>query len=582
MELIKLNNAGRKFQRFIEGDDLGNDQDTFRNLNSKKGDFWALRNIYMSLNSIEVVGIIGRNGSGKSTLLNIISGGLPISEGEVILNGKVSALLTLGAGFQNEFTGKENVYLNASLLGLTRKEIDERFMGILEFSGLGDFINAPLGSYSAGMKMRLGFSTAIHKDFDILVTDEIIAVGDIDFQKKCFEKMVDFKRQGKAILVATHDMTFVERFCDRAYLLEDGKIIFHGRPKETIEQYQTLLDKKKVLSEGSRVYMITETRRLATDMAEWGQREGTKEVIIKSIQALNRWGFKIDKIKCGQNLIVRVNFTAEEEINNFHFGVAIFREDGVYCYGANTKFDALPIDKISKGDGYFEIEYKELLLMPGIYYLSVAIWDENEIFAYDYHKCRCKLEVVGNPVFGQLLSLPCRWSSLKLPRYTLGLNGRYLPDLDYLQDKWGIPLETNCASIESIKCLDNHSNQDTVFITGKEIKIKIDFKIEDLPLKDLVLWLGLYRSDRIYCHGSTKEIAATGHNCEILIYPKMRLLPGGYNISAGIWDDNAKRFVAYTHGLYAFNMISDKRDHGTIYLEHGWKWKIPKEGESKK
>jgi ABC-type polysaccharide/polyol phosphate transport system ATPase subunit len=582
MELIKLNNVGRKFQRFIKADDFSNDQTIFRNINSKKGDFWALRNIYMSINQTEVVGIIGRNGSGKSTLLNIIAGVLPVSEGEIIINGRVSALLSLGVGFQDEFTGKENIYLNASLLGLTRKEIDERFTSILEFSELGDFINAPLGSYSAGMKMRLGFSTAIHKDFDILITDEIISVGDIYFQKKCFEKMIDFKRQGKAIIVVAQDMGFIDRFCDRVYLLEDGKVLFNGKPKEAIELYQVLLNKKKVLSEGPRSYIVTETKRMATDMPEWGRREGTKEAIIKNIQVFNKWGFKTDKVKCGQPIIVRADFTVQEEIDNFHFGIAIFREDGVYCYGPNTQFDGLPIGRVSLGEGYFEIHYKELLLMPGIYYFSVAIWDERETFAFDYHKCRCKIEIVGSSSFGQLVSLPSRWATPNLPDYSIRLNDLDGPRLDFLADKWGTEFKTNGVNIESIKCLDNYGSEDSVFITGKETKIKIDFKIDEIPTKNLILWLGIYRSDRFYCHGSTKPIIANGSNSEILIYPKMRLLPGGYNISAGVWDNSTKRFIAYTHGICSFNIISDKYDHGTVYMEHRWKWKIPKGGKIKK
>jgi ABC-type polysaccharide/polyol phosphate transport system ATPase subunit len=569
MELLKLNNAGRKFQRFIKSDDFSEDR--------VKGDFWALRNIYMGVNEAEVVGIIGRNGSGKSTLLNIIAGVIPVSEGEVIINGRVSALLSLGVGFQDEFTGKENIYLNASLLGLTRKEIEDRFADILEFSELGDFIDAPLGSYSAGMKMRLGFSTAIHKDFDILVTDEIISVGDVYFQKKCFEKMMDFKRQGKAIVVVAQDMGFIDRFCDRVYLLEDGKVLFSGKPKDAIGMYQVLLNKKKVLSEGSRSYMVTETKRMATDMPEWGKREGTKEATIKNIRVFNKWGIKTDKVKCGQSLAVRVDFAIHEEIDNFHFGVALFREDGVYCYGPNTQFDGLAIGSVGLGEGYFEIQYKELLLMPGTYYFSVAIWDEHEVFAFDYHKCRYKIEVIGEPSFGQLASLSSRWLASALPAYSNGIDA---PQLDYLADKWGTELKNNGASIESIKCLDNYGNEDSVFVTGKEIKIKADFKIDKTPAKNLILWLGVYRSDRIYCHGSTRPIAA--NDSEILIYPRMRLLPGGYNISAGIWDSSARRFIAYTHGIYPFNMISDKYDHGTVYMEHRWKWKIPKGGKIKK
>ncbi|RQW79229.1 MAG: ABC transporter ATP-binding protein, partial [Geobacter sp.] len=189
MEIIKLNNTGRKFHKFINIDPLSRSESALNDDNYQNGSFWALRNIYMSINQGEIIGVIGRNGSGKSTLLNIVSGALSASEGEVTVNGKVSALLTIGAGFQDEFTGRENIYLNASLLGMKKHEIEKKFIDIVDFSELGDFINAPLGSYSAGMKMRLGFSIAVNKDFDVLLTDEIITVGDVHFQKKCFEKM---------------------------------------------------------------------------------------------------------------------------------------------------------------------------------------------------------------------------------------------------------------------------------------------------------------------------------------------------------------------------------------------------------
>jgi ABC-type multidrug transport system ATPase subunit len=501
---------------------------------------------------------------------------LPVSEGEIIVKGKVSALLTLGAGFQDEFTGRENVYLNASLLGMKRHEIEKAFSDIVEFSELGDFINAPLGSYSSGMKMRLGFSVAIHKEFEVLVTDEIITVGDISFQKKCFEKMAEFRRQGKAMLIATQDMGLIERFCDRAFLLEDGCIISNGIPAEVVEQYDKILNKKKVLSEGSRSRMVTETKRWATDMHEWGRREGTKEATIREIAVFNKSGQRTNKLRSREKIKIRVNFTAHEEIDDFHFGIAIFREDGVYCYGPNTQFDGLATPRMGKGNGYFELEYNKLPLMPGIYYVSAAIWDKNEIFAYDYHKCNCSIEIMGNPAFGQLLNLPYRWSNLRIPMFS---SRKHLPNLDHLVDKWKSYVNSDLACFESLTFLNNYGSRDTVFVTGKEFKVKIDFRIDrslETSLRNLFLWIGIYRSDGIYCHGSIRRIVSCGLNSEILVYPKLRLLPGGYRVSAGIWDTNTKRFLAYSHGINSFNMIYDKRDHGTVYLDHCWNWHIPK------
>ena len=578
MQLIQLNNVGRKFHKYINNDEFLRGTSNFKNFNLESSEFWALRNIYMNINEGEIIGIIGRNGSGKSTLLNIIAGNLPVSEGEITVKGKVSALLTLGAGFQDELTGKENIYLNATLLGYKKQDIGKNFLSILEYSELGDFIDAPIGTYSGGMKMRLGFSIAIHKDFDILVTDEVIAVGDVYFQKKCLEKMVDFKRQGKTMLIATQDLSMIERFCDRAYLLEDGQIIFSGAPSEAAEKYRMLLNKKKVLSETFRTNMVKETKRWASDLAEWGRREGTKEVVIKEVVILNKWGLKTNKVKLGDRITARAYFSVKEEIDNFHFGIAIFREDGVYCYGPNTKFDGLSIEHLSKGDGYFELNYKELLLMPGTYYISVAVWDSEETLAYDYHKCKYKIEVVGALVFGQLLSLPSMWNHSKSPNYSGQPKIDYYPNLDYLADKWGSQLKNDLITLESVKCLNNYGIEDSVFVTGRGMKIKVDFKIDKSLNKSFILWLGTYRSDGIYCDGSIKKITAKDINSEILIYPKLRLLPGGYKISVGIWDLEKEIFLMYSHGIHSFNMISEKRDHGTVYLEHHWNWRIPKGG----
>jgi len=581
MQIIRLNNVGRKFHKYTDTDaPLGDGLGTKIHID-KDGSFWALRNIYLSIESAEIVGIIGRNGSGKSTLLNIIAGSLPVSEGEVIVKGKASALLTLGAGFQEEFTGRENIYLNAGLLGMRREEIDAVFPDIVEFSELSDFIDMPLGSYSSGMKMRLGFSIAIHKKFDVLATDEIITVGDISFQKKCFEKMTEFRGQGKSMIVAMQDPELIRRFCTKAFLLEDGRIILDGSPMEVAEQYERLATEKKILSAGARSRMITETKRWATDMHEWGRREGTKEVTINDIVVFNRKAQKTSKLRCAEKVRIRINFMAHEEIDEFHFGVAIFREDGVYCYGPNTQFDGLATPRMGKGEGYFELECAALTLMPGVYYVSTAIWDKNETFAYDYHKGSCNIEITGDRPGGQLLSLPCNWSNILFRK---SFWRKCLPDTDHLAGKWESCVNTQSVSFESPVFLNNYGNKSSFFITGKDFKIKTDFRIEkslEVPLEKLYLWIGLYRSDGVYCHGCVRGIGSYGSSLEILVYPKLRLLPGEYRVSTGIWDSGNGKFLAYSHGLNSFNMVSDKRDHGTVYLDHHWKWHIPEAEESR-
>lgn len=207
-------------------------------------EFFALKDISFEVGSGKVVTVIGRNGSGKTTLLSILAGTCRPTEGQVEIRGKVASLLTIGAGFEENFSGEENIRLNAAILGISKEELREKFREIVAFSELDGFIDVPVKYYSAGMQLRLGFSIAVHVDFDILVIDEILAVGDMSFQKKCYERIVHFRRQGKTIIFSTHDMTMVERIADAAYLLEDGTIASSGDPAIVIAKYLRLVEKK--------------------------------------------------------------------------------------------------------------------------------------------------------------------------------------------------------------------------------------------------------------------------------------------------------------------------------------------------
>lgn len=200
-------------------------------------DFWALDDISFTINKGETVGLIGTNGSGKSTALKLIAGVIVPTKGIVTVNGKLSPLIELGAGFHPELSGRENIYLNGTILGLSIKQIDQRFDEIVAFSELADFIDSPVKHYSSGMYMRLGFSVAVHVDPEILLVDEILAVGDGPFQKRCFDKMNEFKKNGITIIFVSHSMDAVSHFCDRAIVIERGKITFDGNTKEAITKY---------------------------------------------------------------------------------------------------------------------------------------------------------------------------------------------------------------------------------------------------------------------------------------------------------------------------------------------------------
>lgn len=228
----------------------------------KTEEFWALRDINLTVPRGTTVGLIGRNGSGKSTLLKIISRILYPTSGEVKINGKISTLLELGAGFHPDFTGRENIFLNASILGLSRKETERRLNDIIEFAELGDFIDNPVRNYSSGMYMRLGFSVAVHVDPDILLVDEVMAVGDMAFQKKCHEKINEFRSKGKTIVFVTHDMGLVQRICDHALWLENGSVVADGKANEVINKYLDLVaarDTERMSHERQRTGTRTES-----------------------------------------------------------------------------------------------------------------------------------------------------------------------------------------------------------------------------------------------------------------------------------------------------------------------------------
>ncbi len=244
MQRVRLENVGKRYLVSHQKDNLIEGFVPKFSFQKENEEFWALRNITMAVDKGKIIGIIGRNGAGKTTLLSICAGIYAPTEGSVKLNGRVSNLLTLGAGFQDELSGRENIYLDGSILGMTQKEIESKYDNIVQFSELDGFLDTPLHAYSQGMRMRLGFSVTIHVDFDILIIDEMLSVGDVSFQKKCYERLVDFKRQGKTMLLTSQDLDIVERLCDEIYLLENGRIHAQGDPELVASRYLQLLNEK--------------------------------------------------------------------------------------------------------------------------------------------------------------------------------------------------------------------------------------------------------------------------------------------------------------------------------------------------
>lgn len=557
---IKLNNVSKKYNFHKKDNKIIDD---FRNL-------WALRNISFEVGKGQILGIIGRNGAGKTTLLNIIAGLLSPTEGEVFRNGKHLGLFNLGVGFQDELTGRENIYLNGAIMGAARDELNNKLDSIIDFSELGNFINMPLGSFSQGMRLRLGFSIVANLDFDVLIIDEILAVGDALFQNKCYERLMDFRRANKTLIITNQSMELIERLTDKVALLEHGNLEFLGGAVEGITKYRLFLNTQKFFVGPVReTKLVEDTKKWADDTFGWGKKFGTKEVVIEKVDLINKFGCKCNSIRSKQPLTIVVNFSVRNNITEPHFGVAIFRKDGVYCYGPNTQFDKLHIPELKRGKGRFILRYKEVLLAPGEYRISIAIWDKFETVAYDYHNGYYELLVRGNNQKNELSNIPFRVEPMNL---AYNLNPfRKKPDLSILDGKWEEALWNPAIKPKSVKLLNSKNEQKNVFMTGESVKIALHFN--NFPINNKCsMWIGIYREDGIYCQGMA--CALTKKEDFRISIPKLSLLPGNYRLSFGIWDNIALNFLTYCHGIHKFKMVFDRHDHGTVYLRHNWNWRV--------
>ena len=351
-------------------------------------------------------GVIGRNGSGKSTLLKLIAGITKPSSGEVLIAGRVSALIELGAGFHPEISGRENVFINGVMLGFSRREIELRFDEIVEFAELEEFIDAPVKTYSSGMYMRLGFAVAVHVNPDILLVDEVLAVGDEEFSFKCLDKFAEFKRRGKTILLVTHSLGIVERFCDEAVWLDTGHVRTKGDPRRVVHAYTTDVEKteERVLAAGDRkVQRVIEATRVGD---EGPTRVGADQTVLTERPpddmfraAQGRWGsgpVAIDQVtlegdngvgrvfQTGDRMTIRLEVSTPEMVRDFVFGVSIFNAEGVCCYGTNTDIEELHSDEML-GQGEVVFTIASLDLVEGTYKIDVAAHTRGGM-QYDYHR----------------------------------------------------------------------------------------------------------------------------------------------------------------------------------------------------
>ncbi|MBQ3033922.1 MAG: ABC transporter ATP-binding protein [Deferribacterales bacterium] len=350
-------------------------------------DFHALDNVSFDIPKGYTVGIMGKNGSGKSTLLKLLSRTMFPDEGKISVNGKVYSLIELGAGFHLDMTGRENIYNNAAIFGLTREQIDKKMGSIIAFSELEDFIDTPVRTYSSGMYARLAFSVAIHVDADILLVDEILAVGDMNFQNKCEEYFASQQKLGKTIVIVTHDATTIEKLCDYAILLENGKVIAQGIPEEVNHVYRNrMTGQYKPIADSSdteeEVPIFDENRPL--EPMSGVKRWGNQNIIIYNLKLLDIRNNPRDVFTVGDEIKISFNYACriDPDLLSPIFGFSIYTMQGLLIYESDTQINNQQ-DFILKPRGNVRIVVNKLQILPGEYILNIFIRDKDGV-AYDY------------------------------------------------------------------------------------------------------------------------------------------------------------------------------------------------------
>lgn len=401
---IEVKNVKKKFKVYFDKGSQLKERILFRNRNRYE-ERWVLDDVSFEVKKGEAIGLIGHNGCGKSTTLKLLTRIMYPDSGSIELRGRVSSLIELGAGFHPDMSGRENIYTNASIFGLTKKEIDERLDDIIEFSEMEPFLDNPVRTYSSGMYMRLAFSVAINVNADILLIDEILAVGDVNFQAKCFNKLREIKAQGTTIVIVSHSMGQIEQICDRSIWIHEGKIKAEGIPRDIDMEYLNFMGEKREADAVQRAEKReAEAQKEAetakgtqesencenqqeeekTEEPEVKKRWGNGKARFKDIYMTDASGKKKTVFASEESVRICMSYTVKNKVEDAVFGIGIFRSDGLQCYGTNTWIEQFHKFDLEK-DGDVVVNLKRLLLLPGKYTLDVAI-ESDMATPVDYYK----------------------------------------------------------------------------------------------------------------------------------------------------------------------------------------------------
>jgi ABC-2 type transport system ATP-binding protein len=359
----------------------------------------VLKDMNLSVQKGEAVALIGRNGCGKSTLLKLLTKILYPDSGKIEVSGRVSSLIELGAGFHPDMTGKENIYINASIFGLSKSEIDVCIERIIEFSELGEFIDSPVRIYSSGMYMRLAFSVAIHVNADILLIDEILAVGDAHFQKKCFDKLIALKKEGMTIIIVSHALEVIESFCDRSVWIENGCVQMMGYPQDVHRVYLNAMENQNCGQRQDPNDLIQEIN----------DKRKESPVSVKEVLIIDSDYNHYDQLETTQRAIIRIAVQVNTPVGDLYAGIAFYREDGLLCYRGDTRSDRFMINDLQPGEYAICFDVFAMLLLPSVYFLDVFIGTQ-EMGEIEYKEKVKRFSVISAAEEGGVFRMQHHWS----------------------------------------------------------------------------------------------------------------------------------------------------------------------------
>lgn len=411
---IEVRDVTKKFKVYLDKGSQLKERLLFRSRNRYE-ERRVLDGISFNVKKGEAIGLIGHNGCGKSTTLKLLTRIMYPDSGTIEMKGRVSSLIELGAGFHPDMSGRENIYTNAAIFGLTKKEIDARMDDIIDFSEMAPFLDNPVRTYSSGMYMRLAFSVAINVNADILLIDEILAVGDVNFQAKCFNKLREIKAQGTTIVIVSHSMGQIEQICDRSIWIHEGKIRMEGKPRDVDPAYLDFMGQQRQdiasaqeaqrrekeaqkdvqsLSPEEAAKKAAEERERAKQEEAAKKRWGNGRARFASVFLQNAKGEKKTVFATGEPMKICMDYRVKSKVEDAVFGIGIFRSDGLQCYGTNTRIEQFDRFDLSQ-DGHAYITVDPMNLLPGQYTLDVAI-ESDDATPVDYYKEACRFEVFSS------------------------------------------------------------------------------------------------------------------------------------------------------------------------------------------